>query len=352
MCIRDRVSAAVLCGPTTEDCKSLESVSRHKTIDEVIAIPTCPELAAASEFSENIGDIMLKCEKEILKVLRAFASSKGSISAVVVDPSAPVTMLKIASSIWGSQRNLENLLAKNFTFLVPIYRSDESQHQRHNFLDRIRKAVTFDPLHAAEITVSGTDELAGLGILARKDKMFFSHLRAAVINIENRTGLAMTTKRITGGLWRYLGKDAYRPKVFSSNDYDPQPAKDQCRSQIFFGRQVVAQYYLKEEMKNAVLMSAMEQTVGSIAKSASINTLSFVIGDGIVASLVFEKGSIVLVWDGATRIDINLFLHRIHEAEMNKIMATFAEKLPQATLSLRDEQPRGVNVVTRIEDII
>ena len=104
-------------------------------------------------------------------------------------------------------------------------------------------------------------------------------------------------------------------------------------------------------MKNAVLMSAMEQTVGSIAKSASINTLSFVIGDGIVASLVFEKGSIVLVWDGATHIDINLFLHRIHEAEMNKIMATFAEKLPQATLSLRDEQPRGVNVVTRIEDI-
>jgi hypothetical protein len=95
----------------------------------------------------------------------------------------------------------------------------------------------------------------------------------------------------------------------------------------------------------------MEQLVGSIIKSASTNTLSFDIGDGLVASSVFEKGSIVLVWDGASHININLFLHRIHEAEMNKIMATLAKKLPRAALSLRDEQPRGINVVTRIEDV-
>lgn len=43
------------------------------------------------------------------------------------------------------------------------------------------------------------------------------------------------------------------------------------------------------------------------------------------------------------------FIRRIHEAEMNKIMATLAQQVPRATLSLRDEQPRGVNVVTLIE---
>ena len=346
----DGALAAVLCGPTREDCKSLDAVSRHKSIDEVIFIPTCPELAAASEFSENIGDLMVRCEKEVLVALRA-ATSKGGISAIVVDPSAPVTMLKIASSIWSSQRNLERLLAKQFTFIVPIYGQQESQHQRHNLLDRIRKVIKFDPLHAAEINVIGSDELAGVGILAREDEMFFRHLRTAVTNIENRTDLTITTRRITGGLWRYLDKDTYRPKVYSANDYDSQPARDQFRSQIFYGRQIVAQYTLSEEVQASELMRALNQAIGSMTKNGDTQVLSYTIGDGLVASSTFQKGSIVLVWDGADRLDINLFLYRNHEAQMSEMMAELAEKLPKATLSLHDEQPRGINVVTLMEDV-
>ena len=346
----DGALAAVLCGPTKEDCKSLDAVSRHKSIDEVIFIPTCPELAAASEFSENIGELMVQCEKEVLVALRA-VTSKGGISAIVVDPSAPVTMLKIASSIWSSQRNLERLLAKQFTFIVPIHGQHKSQRQRHNLLDRIRKVIKFDPLHAAEINVSGSDELTGLGILVSDDGMFFRHLRTAVTNIENRTDLTITTRRITGGLWRYLDKDTYLPKVYSANDYDSQPARDQFRSQIFYGRQIVAQYTLGREVKASELIRALNQNIGSMAKNGDTQVLSYAIGDGLVASSTFQKGSIVLVWDGADRLDINLFLYRNYEAQMSEIMAQLAETLPKATLSLRDEQPRGINAVTLMEDV-
>lgn len=197
----------------------------------------------------------------------------------------------------------------------------DSWRPTHNCIDRIRKTIKFDPLFAVEVVLSGPsgpNDTMELGILSRDDSEFFSHLRSVARMMEERTGLSVNAKRVTGGLWQYLDKDTYKPRVFSASDYDKQPAKDLFVSQKFLGRQVIVQFLLTEEGISAnTLRVSMDQTLKEL-KCSTKELQSFNIGDGTVIAAVFNQGSVTLVWDGATHIDVNIYLHRQYEREMHK----------------------------------
>ena len=346
---RDKVSAAVLCGPSKEDCKSLEAVSRHKTINEVIAIPTCPELAAASEFSENIGDIMMECEKEILKVLRAFASSKGSISAIIVDPSAPVTMLKIASSIWSSQRNFKQLMTEDFFVLSLMPDHRDTWRKRHNLIDRVRKAIIYDPMFAAELAISSSDETMEVGILSAEDADFFLHLDDVVKNLEKRTsGLDVVVRKVQGAL--VIEQKNYEPRYFKKDEYDNEDALNQYATQKSFGRQTVFQFTIEDggaPTSSAAIKKALFETITDLKYTVTegVEMIEKGIGDGAMASAVMKEGTVVVTWDGDVRVDINLFTFDETEALATDFMTKFSKRIPKLKLLLRDNQPRGINRV-------
>ena len=350
----DGALAAVLCGPTKEDCKSLDAVSRHKSIDEVIFIPTCPELAAASEFSENIGDLMVQCEKEVLVALRA-ATSKGGISAIVVDPSAPVTMLKIASSIWSSQRNFFQLLTDHFVIvsLMPDHR--DTWRKRHNLIDRVRKALIYDPMFAAELVISSSDKTMEVGILSTEDPDFFIHLEDVAKNVEERTsGLDVVVRKVQGALVK--AQNEFNPQYFRKDDYDLEDSLMQYVSQKSFGRQTVFQLNIEEgdpSTSSAAIEKALSETIAAMGYTITegVTLVEKDIGDGAIAAAVMEEGTVVVAWDGDTRVDINLFTFDESEELATDFMTNFSDRIPKLQLLLRDEQPRGINrVVNFAED--
>ena len=350
----DGALAAVLCGPTKEDCKSLDAVSRHESIDEVIFIPTCPELAAASEFSENIGDLMVQCEKEVLVALRA-AASKGGISAIVVDPSAPVTMLKIASSIWSSQRNFFQLLTDHFVIvsLMPDHR--DTWRKRHNLIDRVRKALIYDPMFAAELVISSSDKTMEVGILSTEDPEFFMHLEDVAKNIEEQTsGLDVVVRKVQGALVK--AQNEFNPQYFRKDDYDLEDSLMQYVSQKSFGRQTVFQLNIDEEgpaTSSTAIEKALSETITAMGYTVTegVTLVEKGIGDGAMAAAVMEEGTVVVAWDGETRVDINLFTFDETEKLATDFMTNFTDRIPKLQLLLRDEQPRGINrVVNFAED--
>jgi len=351
----DGAVAAVLCGPTKEECKSLDAVSRHKKIDEVIFIPTCPELAAASEFSENIGDIMVHCEKEILVALRAATASKASISAIVVDPSAPVTMLKIASSIWGGQRNFSRLLTYHFIMvsLMPDHR--DNWRKRHNLIDRVRKTLVYDPMYAAELVISSSDKTMEVGVLSVEDADFFYHLEDVAKNVEERiSGLEVVVRKVQGALVK--AQEDFNPQYFRNDDYDLEDSLKQYASQKSFGRQTVFQLNIEEggpSTSSAAIEKVLSETIEAMGYTISegIMLVEKDIGDGAMAAAVMKEGTVVVAWDGDVRIDINLFTFDETEKLATDFMTNFTDRIPKLKLSLRDEQPRGINrVVNFAED--
>ena len=350
----DGALAAVLCGPTKEDCKSLDAVSRHPSISEVIFVPTCPELAAASEFSENIGDLMVQCEKEVLVALRA-ATSEGGISAIIVDPSAPVTMLKIASSIWSSQRNFNQLLTEHFVIvsLMPDHR--DTWRKRHNLMDRVRRALIYDPMFAAELVISSSDKTMEVGILSTEDPDFFMHLEDVAKNVEKRTsGLDVVVRKVQGALVK--AQTEYDPQFFRKDDYDLEDSLMQYVSQKSVGRQTVFQLNIEEggpSTSSAAIEKALSETVAAMGYTITggVTLIEKEIGDGAMASAVMEEGTVVVAWDGETRIDINLFTFDETEQLATDFMTHMIDRIPKLKLMLRDEQPRGINrVVNFAED--
>jgi len=350
----DGVLAAVLCGANKDDCSSLDAVSHHSKVEQVVYIPACPDLAASSEYSEEVADIMMECEKVTLRALRTAVSSLDDhIGAFIVDPSAPLSMVKIATSIWSSHSNLDNLLHDHFVFVALMPDHRDSWRPKHNFIDRVRKVLVYDPLFAAELVVSSSDGTMEVGILSADDTEFVIHMDDAVKNIESKSDLNVTVRKVQGALVRF--QNDFQPQYFKGGDYDNDNAIDQFNNQKSFGRQSIFQLNIdgNGSTSSGAIKEALDHTISGMEYTATedVVTVADGIGKGAMVSAIMDEGSVVVVWDGEAHIDINLFTSDETENLATNFMRTFAGQIPGLKLSLRDEQPRGINrVINFAED--
>jgi hypothetical protein len=60
----------------------------------------------------------------------------------------------------------------------------------------------------------------------------------------------------------------------------------------------------------------------------------------------------MILWDGRSHVDINLFTYTENIRANNKFLVAFKKELPELKTVLRDEQPRGFGrVVTYMSEI-
>ena len=76
------------------------------------------------------------------------------------------------------------------------------------------------------------------------------------------------------------------------------------------------------------------------------------IGDGHVTMALWPGGTVVVVWDGRTRVDINLFTYSDDVDTADEFITHFKQSHGSLTTALRDEQPRGTgSVVNFLHDV-
>jgi glycerol kinase len=78
------------------------------------------------------------------------------------------------------------------------------------------------------------------------------------------------------------------------------------------------------------------------------------LGDGVALIAVSLEGSAIVVWDGDSRVDINLFVYESERTDkfVTRFKKTLKKSQVKAKVLLRDEQPRGTGRVINFRDDI
>jgi len=355
----------IICGVKGEQCDSLEVLSTVQAQGNMVTLWTCPNISGEDQYAENISDHMIACEKEIIDNLTSAYQEDRRFGAIVVDHSVPLTMIKIMNSVvrmgcggeWCREQTEDpqvRLLSNHVLILAFITdSSEEVRTRKHNFLDRVRKELGEDPLFRAEIVMKNTHNEGvqmEVGIIS-EDEDFFSKLYNITRNVEVTAGLDIEVRKILGA--RLKPQNDYNPRFFRLEDYDPEPGKKQYSEQSPIGRQSLFQLKVKagQEISRLPIQNALLAACSTVNHQVNEVRTITEIGSGIISSALSPEGSAILVWDGNSRVDINLFSFDDKEENANAFLEVLTTKLNMDVVQ-RDEQPRGTGrVINFLSDI-
>lgn len=353
---RDDILVVVLCGTKADTCLSSEALEKHSNVKKVLYLWACPNITQTEVDSLTKLSSMYQCEESILDQLRE-ALYDQKLDVFVIDESAPFEMGQILNSVWSNKKNRVKWLQENNIFSaivkVPINPDGEKIWQ-HNFLERYRKDVSDDPIARAELVLkAGRGSFTELGLVSRGHKSVIRRLHNMVENFHEKLAskdnedipVNVEIRKIAGGVFEF--DDNFQPKEYVHENYDSQPALEQFNQQQPLGRESIFQLQLNDD---EVMLSVDDLKMfaeKSFQKRGIIMTFeTFYVGDGAVISSIFSEGSVVLVWDGRSQVDINLFsfddIKELADAFLTSFIYFSGSRLKK---SLRDDFPRGIGRV-------
>ena len=97
--------------------------------------------------------------------------------------------------------------------------------------------------------------------------------------------------------------------------------------------------------------AAVEKSVKKYVGTDSDTSSFHEIGDGALYIALIEKGQVIVTWDGATHMNVNIFTYDEKINHGSSIAQPIMESL-KMNLMLRDEQPRGYGQVINTSDRI
>ena len=342
------VVVAVLCGNRKDPCKSLDVLAKNKNVREVVALYACPSIENAPYLDHGLTRTF-QCEVETLNLLRDMVAKTERLSAFVLDASANIDFAKIAERMFRNPRNQKRLLMPQSLFVSTLM--DETETWRRNFLGRCRRYIEyheFGILNRAEVTLKSADSTLELGIVSTGDPDFYLHLLDIAESLERRTGLETAIPKIEGGPRRFQ-VDYNDDTWFSPDAYDAGPAKDQYSKQRPLGDQLILQFHVNNNHTDlaAKLQDAFSRSLKKANFTNSKPQEFDELGDGVVFVAISLEGNAIVVWDGDSRVDINLFVYESErtDAFVKRFKKTLKKAQVEAKVLLRDEQPRGTGRV-------
>ena len=354
------ITVAVLCGEEKEGCKSVE-ILKEQGFAKVVALYSCPGIS--NEFEEGVMERMIGCENQLYRTLMDSVTADKKFSSVIIDPSAPISLSRIAYKIFKAKKY--KLLEKDIFAMAVMFQEGDSWRQ--HFLERFRKdIITYDPNFRAEILFNSTDASMEMGVTSSGDEAFVRKVKEVVSTIETKTGLVSDVRDIKGGLFAY-DHDWEPSHFFLPQDYDQRSPFDQWKSQKPVGYQTIFQLEPKNdqirlELSAEIVKSALKETLSKMeskdmqeSKDIEKAELTEVtnLGDGAMVVAHWSGGHVVALWDGRTHIDLNLFTYNESLEFANKFAAAFKARFGKGfKTALRDVQPRGYGrVVSFLSDM-
>ena len=335
---------AVLCDSEKgKRCGTLDSLNSNNKVSQVIVLRACP-----GSSGDDINK-MKTCEENVRKTLMGALGEDKRLSAIVLDPSAPIEIAQIFHKIVseeGEAKGLDALLDENARLLGHIPAGSAESWKKH-FLVRFHNDLfVTEPAYIGQIQIQ-LEGAGSVGVVARSDVHFTSKLRQVAADIETRTGATAEVTYLHGGFWKF--HDPFVPTdFFLPEAYDQTSPLEQWNSQQPVALQVVMQFE-----RSASVLSASEVEEALAASAIGRNLISFdVPGDGALHVAHWEGGSAVILWDGRSHVDINLFTLEEDFDLALKTSSDFQSSIRGLKEVLKDEHPRGFGRVVNFRSDI
>ncbi|GAX21114.1 hypothetical protein FisN_1Lh211 [Fistulifera solaris] len=373
-------SALVFCGDKSSVCNSLE-VFKEAAKGTVVPVWTCQGIDLKNEYALSAK---LACEKQVLSTITEAAKAKV-FRVVVLDDTVSYEFGQIIHRVFKSRFTRKEILANDV--LVVANSLDVTEEWRRAFLDRFRRDfIVLEPVFRAEVLFNNSDSSMEMGVLSSGDDRFFENLLAVCQSIEKETNLEADVRNVQGGLFKYMPK--FKPsQFFLPKDYDQSAPLKQWNSQQPVGRQTVIQLEVepiidkvitektvivngKEEVKKivekvprtddpfVVTRTLVKEAVRNVVRSmddkavAQAEVYEINIGEGSINVLLWYGGNAIVLWDGRSHVDINIFTQGEDMDVTEQFSTLFIEAIPRLATRLRDEQPRGFGrVVNFLKDV-
>ncbi|KAL7479583.1 hypothetical protein ACHAW6_005316 [Cyclotella cf. meneghiniana] len=361
----DDINAVVLCNVKGAlPCRAKDSLEKQG-FSNIVTLWSCPpedekelETNAAKQgafiqkwrqsMKDNSSELSL-CGKKVDVALREVAQKVRGINLIVVDALAP------SPHVTGCHQyflKFWKTIKKPYLFLVPIL--DPNDQYCTFFLKSRYNHAEEEPEYYSEIYVGNGEKTMSFGLIHEGHPTSLMNFMRVETVLKARKEIQFAEIRkitIRGAMRQQTG---YDPVTVSWADYDQQPGLEQFYGQHPIGRQSVFQYVsdpASSPLSSGVIKAAF-QTVIQQFSSESAKDSYHEIGEGALYVALLGEGQIVVTWDGATNMNVNMFTYDETNNHGSAIALPFLSSLPKMNLMLRDEQPRGYGRVMNFSDRI
>jgi hypothetical protein len=287
--------------------------------------------------------------------LKDIVKTYGRVGFMAVDPEASTITIRSVSSFFFAEDSKEDIdltLADNMVIVVPLVDSDGSRVtlvQASRWRREINEHVA---IH--EITVGPLQTGMKVWFTATRRPAFLSHVADIASRIEQQTGIKTA---VTGNILDIVKDDTvvpYAPYVGTMDDYETIPGLIQFSNQLPLGLQSIYQFqYTGTPLLTVTqLEHALERVLSEMNLAVSASGISSESGDGALIISALKEGHAIVLWDGGTFVDTNLFTHDQTIQHKDVFAEKFMKYVGYLNYVLRDEMPRGTgHVVNLMKDI-
>lgn len=98
-----------------------------------------------------------------------------------------------------------------------------------------------------------------------------------------------------------------------------------------------------EPLSTSIISNAVRVICNDMPDIESYNFLK--IGDGSIENYFWAEGGVIVLWDGKSHVDINLFTYNEDKDFHSNFVQKFEMEIPSLNVALHDTQPRGIGRV-------
>jgi hypothetical protein len=304
---------AVVCGQETQDCKSIELLERSNLVQQVIPLYACRSINGGVEYSQDGPDRLFSCEKETLELLNTrVAASK--IRAIILDESTIYPMAQVIVRIFANHLHKQRFLTDDI-FIATVVSNNEAW--RKAVVDKFREEIFDDePSFGAVIrfNATGTPSSFDIALTSSGNKLFPKHLAEFVDRAWVQYGFTIMKEILRLRSGSFLWVEEFEASAsFSHADYDNSDSLSLWSAQVPLGIQTVFQLDIDPFELST---SQLERSLRIALRRTGLSPTRYqaqVIGAGCVVVALWSTGSLAIVWNGHTHIDVVLFTTEIED---------------------------------------
>ncbi|KAL7543767.1 hypothetical protein ACHAXR_013077 [Thalassiosira sp. AJA248-18] len=360
------LNTVVFCGLKDAPCRAKTNLEKHGFAN-LITLWSCSadEVAGMDSSPYHRGQALQKwreamntdatefslCGKKADVALKEVAKKIQGTNLVVVDAVAPAAHVLGAHEYW---LKYWKSIKKPFLLLVPIL--DVRDEVRTFFLKSRYNHGEDEPEFYSEIYVGDGKKTMSFGMIHEGTGASLQKLLRAQVSLDQNDAVEFTDIRKVTTRGAMREQVNYNPVTFSWADYDQQPGLEQFYGQRPIGLQSVYQLGLDANAKKVLsspsikkaFKSAMQKWGGKSAYEEAFHE----IGQGALFVALSFEGQVVVTWDGADSVNINIFTYDEKVNHFEAFAVNFMDLLPSMSLMLSDEQPRGYGkVINKLDRI-
>jgi hypothetical protein len=344
------ILVVVLCGISGEgSCASLEAVKKDKAFSKIVALWTCPSsddnVPTTVETTDDVKHMVLCGESPVLN-LKKIVTEAGKIGLFIIDPSTSSVWVNNVELIWRDHFLGKKLLNTGVILMIP-----ELDESRSTLMRRSRYMVLDEHVEVVNYTASvGPEDEVTVGLMASGRIGFLKEVVDLTSKISKDTGANAFVSGIKGDTRtdaRYI-----RPHFYTIDDYPTLPALQQFSEQRPLASQTIFQLDGAdgldddETLSLADITSALDRTLAQFTVRPKESKIFDDMGDGTLLVHVLTEGHVIVLWDGGSRVDLNILTYDESVDHMKVFAKPFMKFMEDSMkLVLHDEQPRGTGRV-------